>query len=489
MNNDFYKPDDDLEDFFRNRLGEFKDEPPTDMWDRIESDIPPKPAGAPRTVFLWTARAAAVALILGLGLSNFWQKQEMVEMAEELQHSKQDIASLADRLDNAIAGNIPEGSQAVPASEEIGFPSVPVELEPNTPQLVANKAADAGGSVKNVFPVIPSSELETNFTVVEFVPPLKEQRTVVSGTMPVLETKEKNLNVKPTYSEIKGTASGLISQTSEFDKTLADIGPISGNGYFTPKGKGSWFIAANAGTEHWIKSKKAEEYRETEKSMLGYDGGVNIGYQLNDSWSLYTGVGYGENRLSIQKRGQLSYDQSLETLTEDGVAVSPYNIASETSAGDFEFATKMNRDEETLMASGEMLPLQTRMEYTRGVVEIPLGARYDKRLGKNWKVGARAGLVHRFKVREQVVLTDLESYKDGVSLSMPAKGKGVVTEGSSTYNLGYAVGVGASYRLTDNWSLTAEPVLEGTLSKPSTSRIDKNYPYVVGVEAGLTYHF
>jgi len=138
MNNDSHQQD-GLEGFFRDRLSGYQDEPSSDMWDRIEGGIPEKPVRNYKAIARWSGAAVAACLILSLGFFTFQYKQQLDGMAAELNHTKNNMASLEQRLNNAQQNDSePIAAAEVVAKEDLNLNTNPSikEITKYYPQIV-----------------------------------------------------------------------------------------------------------------------------------------------------------------------------------------------------------------------------------------------------------------------------------------------------------------------------------------------------------------
>lgn len=93
---------DGLENFFHNRLNKYQDEPSEGLWERIQSSMPEKPQKKytlSRPSLGVVASGVAACLIVTLGLLNWQYKNEIKQMAQDLQMSQNQYTALENRLD------------------------------------------------------------------------------------------------------------------------------------------------------------------------------------------------------------------------------------------------------------------------------------------------------------------------------------------------------------------------------------------------------
>lgn len=106
MDKNLHNNNDGLENFFHDRLNGYQDEPGLDMWDRIESRIPEKPRKNFKPLMIWTSGAVAACIILSLGFFTFQYKHQLDQVAQQLQDTKNSMASLEERLNNSYSNEV-----------------------------------------------------------------------------------------------------------------------------------------------------------------------------------------------------------------------------------------------------------------------------------------------------------------------------------------------------------------------------------------------
>lgn len=115
MDNNLHDNNDGLEDFFRDRLSGYQDEPGADMWERIDSCIPEKPKKNYKPILLWTGRAAAACVIFTLAIFNYQYSNQLDAVAKELQSSKDNMAFLENKINDHYFN---QNNQVVAEEEE-----------------------------------------------------------------------------------------------------------------------------------------------------------------------------------------------------------------------------------------------------------------------------------------------------------------------------------------------------------------------------------
>ena len=97
-------PKDNLESFFEESFKGFSEEPPDDLWDSIEANIPPPPAD--KRFFLyrsWLLVAAMLLLVFGVSMFAYkvWQhEQKITDLSEQVQDDSKKIEQLNKTVDS-----------------------------------------------------------------------------------------------------------------------------------------------------------------------------------------------------------------------------------------------------------------------------------------------------------------------------------------------------------------------------------------------------
>ena len=104
--------EDNFEDFLRNKINQFDDEPNIDMWSRIEGAIPPAPQ--PWIYKYLTPYSAAVSILVALTVwavvyqynSNQALNHKLVEAADKIKVLENEMNQTADKSPNIQNGKI-----------------------------------------------------------------------------------------------------------------------------------------------------------------------------------------------------------------------------------------------------------------------------------------------------------------------------------------------------------------------------------------------
>lgn len=136
MDNNLDNNNDGLEDFFRDRLSGYQDEPGADMWDRIDSCIPEKPKKNYKPILLWTGRAAAACLIITLAMFNYEYSSQLDVVAQQLQYSKDNMTSLENKINDYYFSQNNQVAAVVAREDNINTNPTRIEQVVYRPEVV-----------------------------------------------------------------------------------------------------------------------------------------------------------------------------------------------------------------------------------------------------------------------------------------------------------------------------------------------------------------
>ncbi len=110
---------DNLEDFFRQELDGFGEDPSDGLWEGIADKIPPKPA-TKIVWYKWAASAAAAILLVSSIAIFCMQQQKVNKLSEQVEHNQQVIDKLSDKVTDLNKSNttVNQGGEIMPISKK-----------------------------------------------------------------------------------------------------------------------------------------------------------------------------------------------------------------------------------------------------------------------------------------------------------------------------------------------------------------------------------
>ena len=217
------------------------------------------------------------------------------------------------------------------------------------------------------------------------------------------------------------------------------------------------------------------DYNTTnERGLFTYSGGVNLGYELNEKFTIQSGIYYAQI-------GQIADEVNLKQQPEFAPPVYSSNdpkYTGNTSAG------KLNADDkaleegnkETNFYDDENIAVDN-LEQNFQYIEVPLIAKYkilDKKLDLQLIGGLNTGLL---------VGNDLYK-KNGFEKDRVGE-----TENISKYIYNTITGIGLGYELSDKLFMSVEPTIKYSLTSINKAHNYHYRPYSFGVFTGISYRF
>jgi len=199
------------------------------------------------------------------------------------------------------------------------------------------------------------------------------------------------------------------------------------------------------------------------KGNTSYSYGVQVAYQLNNKWTLQSGI-------HLQEMG----------YSNTNVAVNPVKSSSSNvvfSSGEsysLSDTSQENFSINSVSISSGSLDGELNQKY--GYVEVPVQIKYNFLEGKKLKTELVVGFSSLFLNKNDVTLNTTNFSTSGEANNL------------NSINFSGNLGVDLNYKFSKKWSLNINPMLKTQLN---TFKNDSNgfQPYFIGVYTGLNYQF
>jgi hypothetical protein len=428
--------------FFRNGLKEFEVLPPPDVWDNI------KPILRKRQKSLNFLRFAAVSTILiSLSVFSYWLTNEI----------SRDYNGPAISLNQDL---IPEGSY-IPKIHTVESPVV--EIPFNNSGITAPAAINEKISPEIIYLKMSSVSLFTTTL---------EGNRLIKNTKPVI-----------TKSDIPGNIS-----SRGFENLI--LTPVISESASPESLKNKWSVSAMASPNYFSnlglgKNNPSSNLNSVEKPAVSYTGGMTFSYNVNNRFSVQSGVYYssmGQKVTGINSFSGFSdyYDaksgSQFSIKTSSGMIISTNNDIFLRDYVSSRVVTKYTIDYFD-PGKADLTYLNNSVIQNFNYLEIPVLFRYkaiDKKLDLNFIGGVSYNML---------VGNSAFSYVKGVKYSI---GK---TEGLSPVNFSSSIGFGFEYNLSEKTSLNLEPTFRYYLTPLGGFVGSSLHPYSFGIFSGLSYKF
>lgn len=527
--------DDRLDDYVRKSFEDYEEAPASDMWGRIEEELPPvvpesgTTAGKPpirRYLWQMTAAASILLLISSLVCGRLYYENKIREISA-IQGTEQSgggdqksaqapypAGSVAMQLEqkNTSTDHTDLSSNHAALQKPSGSPN----LESNTSSLP--KIGSAKPSVTHVTsavaPTVSSSPRPSNISekAVADAPPTDH----LPAANPVTSTPGKPEN-QAMNAENNSVASAAIKVTDRID-TLAQINDFqllanknipfvhyALTGLQTPvipvrplRAPSGWYLGLHLTPTLLVE--KTETDRPTtirprvissqEKTHFTADYWLKAGKHLQGRWGIETGIGYRAIERNTMHRARFRFINGRPGNTSGGQMRSyDFDYDLDTYGGSTEVTLRMEQvDSNTVVPEDEPLQFQVKTSERLQLLRIPALA--TARFGQGQLTGVfKAGLIGNVVLRNEM---DIVTRVSENTRFRPGQGSNAYTlrpDKNHKFFLGYQVSAGLEYRPMKHFSWVLEPTLSGDFARKNSA--GKQLPSIVtiGLNAGMNYYF
>lgn len=462
---------DDLEGFFRRRMNNYEETPRPEMWDRIGAAIPPKPAVAwwKKPIF-WLGAVLTFVLLLTL-----WQYLQIKQFQKVIDRQQADIEALKN---DQVPGYGPD---------QTGFS--PVE----TPNFLANTPEDQKpvieSSVTTLKPYIttiktdvaisemPVAAIDQPVTTYPDKPSSLEDVTVTNSPEAPLIPLNKPTKIQPLVRYLNQSNPQSLQIPTPTLPAPFEIEPFKQKArfYFSIAG-GSLITTYNnplnkSRSEVLASNESGFHLSNTVRDELS----ILAGIQFNNNWSLETGFGYRNNRLSLFDAQQFYYSGE-HTIAHDefGNPIGEYtNNTDQTPVFRYEIINNAEFED------GEAFHLNAFFKYNNRYLSLPLWLKY--RIGKRkLHVYAKSGIAWNILTVSNKNLNDSNLSDDRLSIEKVQIKNDALNE--SFLELGFATGI--EYDVGLRTSISMEALYYHSVASVLTTKQD-----AYGISFAARYHF
>ncbi len=526
--------DERLDDYVRKSFEDYEEAPASDMWGRIEEELPPVapesgagPGSPPIRPYLWqmTAAAAILLLISSLVCGRLYYENKIREISA-IQGTEQ-----SDDAQKSAQAPSPAGSLVMPTEQknastdhtDLSSNNAALPKRPGSPNLKTNAARPPEtGSVKASVTHVTSAVAPTMSSSPR---PSSVSEKAVANTLPTdnmpaanpaTPTPERPEN-QAIHAENNSVASSPNNVTDRID-TPAQINDFqllenknipfvhfALSGFQTPvipvrplRSPSGWYLGLHFTPTLLVE--KVETDRPTtirprvistqEKTHFTADYWLKAGKHLQGRWGIETGIGYRAIERNTMHRARFRFVNGRPGNTGGGQMRSyDFDYDLDTYGGSTEVTLRMEQvDSNTVVPEDEPLQFQVTTSERLRLLRIPALA--TARIGQGQLTGMfKAGLIGNVVLRNEIEIVTRVSEN---TRFRPGQGSNAYTlrpDKNQKFFLGYQVSAGLEYRPVKHFSWVLEPSLSGDFARKNSA--GKQLPSIVtiGINAGVKYYF
>jgi hypothetical protein len=516
--------EDSFEDFLRGKLNEFDDEPSSNMWERVESVIPP----APKPVLFRLMKPSAVAASMVLAVAVFaavYQYNTKQNLNEQLIEATNKIKTLENKIDETIVEAETTKVNDVDNDFENEVLENEVSQKTNSNHSgayteKASNASDIGGNKKSN-PAKASNQRPTKNRADKMAyspnvdkqfnapssnvfdnPPLKNNTKTES--LPIVDKKLLEEHKISTDNLLLSIANKVIVENQKANKleieetkniefgeptllAAKDLMPINNGALFVPADKIGevekidppyeyrWMVGA------FVQSAKTMlDYRDRRgpsggnpfkdhkaKPSIGWAIGAKVGLQLNKNWSVHSGMSMQEDNFKIKLVDHLQYNNIRETPASNNKNQYLADYITQTPLGEMGIKTVFLKDKDLPILENQPFDIKIDGNHRLTSVNIPIYAQVQHQKGAfayGLKLGASFQYIAKTDFKIEAYEATFPTAENGsIEIVRPPKL-------NSKWSADALIGAVFSYNVSDHIALSFEPTaLVGLGSKHATN--------------------
>lgn len=459
-----------MDKIFREKLGDYRQEPPVEIWDGVKAGIADK-SGKKALVLLWRA-AAGIALIISAGGLYFYLNQNHSQnLAGDSAITPEHIenSSSSDEKINNSSGLLPEKRKPVSA---MNISSEALSYSGNRLKTRTETSAKPSGLKIKLDKITDSTEENTSADI-------KSGTKIILGAAMLYHAKQDSI---PRKTYLMQANWDMLKDNSIADDAVKNAYPgliLSAQVSPTYSYRD---IGSNSSTDPSV-------FNESETGRLNYSGGLQIGVKTSERLSFHAGIMYA--RIGYTISGLESFSGGQLATTGDilsGVEKSGAGIEIKNSIGSLSAPSPANKlvgvnqaspkgKYEYADLSSPVIPTYTadgKVEQLFQYLEVPFLLRYrliDQKFGMNLLGGLSTNIL---VANSAVLVTETQN----TDLS---------TSGIRSFNYLGNLGLGFDYAITKDLLITLEPQFKYFLNSINADNLISSRPYTFGIFTGVRF--
>lgn len=514
-------PNDKLEQFLKDSLGNYQEHPPNSVWQNIEADLPPAGAFWTFKSLFWLAGSIAATCLILLAYQYFYFKNQIDQLEVKIQQRQQaEVLIPIDSIHTSATTALTEFDKTSITTEDSQeqqnsiSENSPLSIEKQQQSAQENNVRSSkqsdqkAPSVAKVKPPIIRPERSDNKDFFES----KISETTSTETV---EKKERNAVPDVVYQEQIVTNLDRISSNSlsnlppitqqELVAPLSVAVPFSAkpNAYITkPLRQSSFFVELTgmlAQTKSFVNVKYLPDFQPSNKELKSNHTqeshtntlGVNIGMTLSPRISLISGIWNNnstlddQHTLGLKKKERIGHDQ-----LPAGDERLDYNYILNSSGGRIDvFLSLMQNNPDIPLTDETSFQVEVTTQQKVNRLSIPLLLEYKWGNGR-LKPIIRGGLIAQFvtasEFKVENILSVNEELQFGFNPSMRSNGE-VRYLADSYMDVSFSMGL--AYELAPKIQLQLMPTFSTNITDMNEHPVVSGNAEHFGLTGNIRYNF
>jgi hypothetical protein len=480
------KHNDRLDDYVRQSFGNYEEIPPDDMWERVESALPPgEDKRRPLLLLLFLRRrlAAAVAMLLLVSLAAwhycYFVRKDLTLPPAEAVHQPFAGKITTDHPQTTVAG-IPENARADSASFGHGAPG----------ERASGKQQDAGKGNPRVFFVLSATSQAVEGDSAT------SQNLIQGNIVPADTGGWDGSNLLPD-GEARAALALLPSSTllpawqrppAEPFRPAPDPAPAT-----LAKQAARWYLGVYL-SPRLVFDASATPIRRPgmrpvfvsrqERPEVMLEGGLRLGRKLGTHWAVEGGIGFGRLSRTTVHAPRFRYGEGSYA----GAQARRFEYALSSYAGSASITLDIERTDADPVNNNEPVQLSVRVAEKLELLRIPLTGVYQFGAGSLQGL-LKAGMTGNFILNNEM----------GIATRVSSTGRFRPVQGSDGYTIksgqaqrffpGYCLAAGGIYQPKQWLGLSVELSFSGDFARNNAAGQRLPGQYAPALNAGANFYF
>ncbi|MCF8247854.1 MAG: porin family protein [Saprospiraceae bacterium] len=506
-------PNDRLEEFLRKSLEGHSEDPPGDLWSKIEANIEAPVVVQPQLTPVrgWWAVAAAAAVVMGLLVAqHLYFSSKLNQMSRRLEQSEQEMKRLETKKTTGVESQKLETMKDVKAGNSVASQNEGQNIDKSTvvekstaPRFSQDKSSSANAGVgltKENSKLNSSKNSEQQVVPIEALDKksgseglAEESQSTGAVLIPVNEMAE-NAELHPIRSKTLVLLDLLETNTPSVTAAIIPVSKLNGSNYsvgtnamlMTSKNtiKSVRPLSPNMGGMSDKKSFRVN----SEKSEQSWMAGVALEARISPNLRVGTGLNYR----TIDYNTTHLFNFDFKDRRHDGGPMNDHEHEFQydlnTAAGNIEMDVRAVSTEAAsdIPDNAKVLAeINTSQHFT--YLSLPVYANYTMGSGR-LRALVKGGILFNFLKDSEFTIGSIRSLTNRFEFKKQEPQSGTPANLQSV-TVDYLAGVGLEYNLSKALSLRLEPTVIGSItSRHNNPRIESS-EFSAGINAGLMYNF
>ncbi len=513
--------DDRLDDYVKGSFEDYAENPATDMWERIEGQLPeePKPVWYAWRRFGWPMAAGLVILLLiaRLVFVEGYYEEKLQKISAQQDQAGQNGMQIPTLKPSLPINDAYEKSTAGTVMVEPDNTSTTVQKTDTKTKAPAQKQQQASTTTTKIAKPGESKVEAIDKQALQETALPKTLNNNASQEFPGIKTADLSLlsavqqaeNQRPSVPALPRDSMAdiaiKIEEHPDF-QILAQKSPmLSISNLTTPnsvaittkkyKEDSGWYMGL-FGTPHFTLEKTKQTVRpgprrrftsQQERPQVSSDISLRVGKKINSRFAIESGLGYQHLNRTATHLARFEYREGQSIQNPGGMETRSFDYDLNTYSGSASVSLWMEVSGSDAPAAMERVGALITSKESLQILQVPvLGV---ARLGQGRvKAVLKAGVLGSYLMKNSFEITAyrLENHKLRIRNQ---DGYSVQFNRPQHFIWGYQLSAGAEFRLTKNLSLSAAPTLSGDFQRKDPQQGRLPGQTAVGMNLGVIWWF